>query len=195
MRYVATLGERQINIDIEDDGHLREVEVDGVRGRADWQPVGNATTEAGAPAHYALLLGVESFDVYVTRSAPGAPGTAPTFEVTLAGQTYQVRLEDERLHALAGMAGTTHEHGDAGIAAPMPGLVTHVIVAAGQRVERGQTVIVLEAMKMENDLAAPRTGVIRQLTVSRGDTVNQGQVLAVVGDAPGDAPAPDEQDE
>ncbi len=195
MRYVAILGERQITIDLEDDGHLREVEVDGVRGRADWQPVGNAARQAGTPGHYALLLGVESFVVYVTRTAAGAAGTAPTFEVTLAGQTYQVQLEDERLHALAGVAGTTHEHGDAPITAPMPGLVTHVIVAAGQRVERGQTVIVLEAMKMENDLAAPRTGVIRQLTVSRGDTVNQGQVLAVVGDAPSDARATDEEDE
>jgi biotin carboxyl carrier protein len=194
MRYVATIGERQITVDVADNGHLREIVVDGIAGQADWRPVGDVARQPGGAAHYTLLLGTQSFDVYVTRNAPMALGAAPTFAVTLAGQTYDVRLEDERLHALAGMAGTTHEHGEAAITAPMPGLVSQVVAAVGQPVERGQTVIVLEAMKMENDLGAPRAGVVRQLSVAKGDTVTQGQVLAIIGDADG-AGATEDEDE
>lgn len=195
MRYVGTIGERQVTVDVEEDGHLREVAVDGVRERADWQPVGLASWQAGGVGHFTLLLGAQSFEVHVVRRAPAELGAAPTYEVTLAGVTHEVRLEDERLHALAAVAGTTHEHGEVAITAPMPGLVTQVVVAAGERVERGQTVIVLEAMKMENDLGAPRTGVVHRLNVAKGDTVNQGQVLAVVGDAPGETAPPDDPDE
>jgi biotin carboxyl carrier protein len=194
MRYVATIGERQIIVDVEENGHLRAVTVDGIVGHADWQPVGVSGGPPGGAAHFALLLGTLSYDVYVARNTPATLGAAPTFEVTLAGQTVDVRLEDERLHALAGMAGTPHERGEAAIAAPMPGLVSQVVVDVGQRVERGQTVIVLEAMKMENDLGAPRAGVVRQVHVAKGDTVTQGQVLAVVGDADG-AVAADDEDE
>jgi biotin carboxyl carrier protein len=195
MRYIATIGERQITVDVEENGHLRAVVVDGVPGRADWQPVVDVARQPGVAAHYALLFGTQSFDVFVARNAPSLIGAAPTFEVTLAGRTFDVRLEDERLHALAGMASAAHEHGEAAISAPMPGLVSQVVVAVGQRVERGQTVIVLEAMKMENDLGAPRAGVVHKLNVAKGDTVTQGQVLAVVGEAAGAADATGDEEE
>jgi biotin carboxyl carrier protein len=194
MRYIATIGARQITVEVEDNGHLRAVAVDGVPGKADWQPVGDTVWQTGAATHFALLLGSRSFDVFVARTAPPALGAAPVFEVTLAGQTYTIRLEDERLHALAGVAGTLHERGEAAISAPMPGLVSQVLAEAGQRVERGQTVIVLEAMKMENDLGAPRAGVVHQLNVAVGETVAQGQVLAIIGDADGE-PDTDDEDE
>jgi glutaconyl-CoA decarboxylase len=195
MRYVGSIGDREVTVDVETNGHRREVVVDGVRGHADWQPLASAGRHTDGAGHYSLLFGTQSFDVHVARAAPSVLGAAPVFEVTLAGRTYVVRLEDERLHALAGMAGATHEHGEAAITAPMPGLVTRVVAAVGERVERGQTVIVLEAMKMENDLGAPRSGTIHLLTVSQGDTVDQGQVLAMVGDAPGDTTLTDDQDE
>lgn len=194
MRYIATIGARQITVDVEDNGHLRVVAVDGVAGKADWQPVGDTAGQTGAAAHYALLLGLRSYDVYVARNAPPALGAAPTFEVSLEGQAYTIRLEDERLHALADVAGSLHEHGDAAISAPMPGLVSQVLAEVGQRVERGQTVVVLEAMKMENDLGAPRAGVVRHLNIAIGETVAQGQVLAIIGDADG-TPNTDDEDE
>jgi biotin carboxyl carrier protein len=188
MRYVATIGERQVTVDVEEDGRIRQVSVDGVQGNVEWHAVGTTARQPGAASHYSLMVGTQSHDVYVSRGTPAAAGEAPTFDVSVAGVTFTVRLEDERLHALAGMAGTTHEHGEVTITAPMPGLVSQVVVGLGQLVERGQTVIILEAMKMENDLGAPRSGVVQQLNVARGDTVNQGQVLAVVGDPPSDVP-------
>jgi biotin carboxyl carrier protein len=62
----------------------------------------------------------------------------------------------------------------------MPGLVIGVPVEIGSNVTQGQTVVVLEAMKMENDLAAPRAGTIKEIKVSKGQTVNQGDVLVVI---------------
>jgi len=66
------------------------------------------------------------------------------------------------------------------VRAPMPGLVLGLPISAGSDVERGQTVVILEAMKMENDLAAPISGKIKEIRVNKGQTVNQGDVLVVV---------------
>ena len=64
--------------------------------------------------------------------------------------------------------------------APMPGLVVGIPLAVGTDVTRGQAVIVLEAMKMENDLPSPIAGTIKEVRVDRGQTVNQGDVLVVI---------------
>ena len=88
-------------------------------------------------------------------------------------------VEDEREKALAGSVKAAHT-GEARVYAPMPGLVLGVPVEMGASVTLGQTVVVLEAMKMENDLAAPRAGTIKEIKVSKGQTVNQGDVLVVI---------------
>ncbi|HJT68085.1 MAG TPA: biotin/lipoyl-containing protein [Pyrinomonadaceae bacterium] len=73
-----------------------------------------------------------------------------------------------------------HHHGAAQIVAPMPGKVVRVQVEAGATVEKGVGVVVVEAMKMQNELKAPRAGVVVSLNVKPGDTVNAGDVLAVL---------------
>jgi len=65
----------------------------------------------------------------------------------------------------------------------MPGLVLNITKAAGETVARGETVVVLEAMKMENDLSTPHAGTVKEVLVSKGQTVNQGDVLVVVAGA------------
>jgi biotin carboxyl carrier protein len=76
--------------------------------------------------------------------------------------------------------------------APMPGLVVNLPVALGDLVQRGQTVAVLEAMKMENDLTAPRSGVVKDIKVAKGQAVNQGQALLVIGEPGAGGKAPEE---
>jgi biotin carboxyl carrier protein len=73
-----------------------------------------------------------------------------------------------------------HHQGTAQIVAPMPGKVVRVHVAAGAKVEKGVGVVVVEAMKMQNEMKAPRAGVVVSLNVKPGDTVNAGDVLAVL---------------
>ncbi|MCZ7667956.1 MAG: biotin/lipoyl-binding protein [Chloroflexi bacterium] len=70
--------------------------------------------------------------------------------------------------------------GDGRIKAPIPGLITRVMVENGQAVEIGQPLLILEAMKMENEIRAPKTGVVKNLPVSEGQTVLREQVLAEV---------------
>jgi biotin carboxyl carrier protein len=68
----------------------------------------------------------------------------------------------------------------------MPGLVSNILALEGQEVARGQAIVVLEAMKMENDLTTPRAGVVKRVSVAKGQTVNQGDTLAIIGDLDGD---------
>lgn len=200
MRYIATVGEETYTIGLQDDGHQREVTLGDKHLLADWRPVGGATPPAGMldssqAGHYSLLIGPNSFDVYVQPvGATDEDGASRVFEVQVRGQLYRVRLADERTQALASLAGSAHLSGDVNIRAPMPGMVSNVLVGEGAEVQRGQAVIVLEAMKMENDLATPRNGIVKSLRVAKGQAVNQGDLLAVIGDTAGNTPA-DEDDE
>jgi biotin carboxyl carrier protein len=76
--------------------------------------------------------------------------------------------------------GALHGHGQVTIVAPMPGRVVRVLAAAGDQVEARQPVIVVEAMKMENELRAPRAGRIKEIVVAPGTSVDAGRVLAVI---------------
>lgn len=202
MRYVATMGERQHTVVLEENGHERHVELNGRELHVDWRTVGAgqsalAAAQEQVAEHFSVLAGDHSYEAYVRvvddpDAGEGSGGLS--FEVTIAGRPYVVRVRDERSQALARIAGGAHVAGDAAIRAPMPGLVSNVIAAEGDEVKRGQTIVVLEAMKMENDLTAPRAGIVKALRVTKGQTVNQGETLAIVGD-PGAAPEPDEDDE
>ena len=65
----------------------------------------------------------------------------------------------------------------------MPGIVVRILVDAGQRVDEGQELLVVEAMKMEHSILAPRAGTVTEITVSRGESISAGTLLAVVEDA------------
>jgi acetyl/propionyl-CoA carboxylase alpha subunit len=93
-------------------------------------------------------------------------------EVHLAWRGTVYRLELER-----GGARAASRHAAGGLEAPMPGKVTAVRVAPGQAVRKGEEVLVVEAMKMENALRAPRDGTVKSVAVKVGDMVNPGVVL------------------
>jgi biotin carboxyl carrier protein len=109
--------------------------------------------------------------------APG--GSAGEMLVTLGGRTATATLNGRRKGGYADTAG--HGHGDAVIAAPMPGRVVRVLVAAGDEVAARQPIVVVEAMKMENELRTPRAGRVKEIGVSPGAPVEAGRILAVIG--------------
>lgn len=132
-----------------------------------------ASVAPGGP--HSLLLDGESYEGYVQPVEDG-------YRIILNGQVFQVSVEEAaraRLHGLAG-GGGRHEGGVTNIPAPMPGLVVGVPVEVGQAVKRGETVVILQAMKMENELRAPRDGTIKEIHAQAGDTVAQGQVLVTL---------------
>ena len=191
MRYIASLGAQRFTISIDDTGPQRQMTLDGIEHAVDWLRIASG---AGTGAErYSLLINNHSYEVVVRRLEADDEG-GQRYELLIGGQPYEVRLEDERERALASLAGGAHESGDATVKAPMPGLVVSLPVAPGERVQRGQTVAVLEAMKMENDLGAPRAGIIKEIKVAQGQAVNQGQALVTIGD-PGAGAAPAENGE
>ncbi len=109
------------------------------------------------------------------------------YTITVNGVAYDVTVEENSSSApvkaaakpqsAAPKAQAPQDTGSVSIEAPMPGSILDVKVKAGDTVEAGSTLIILEAMKMENDIVAPSTGTIISVNVSKGDSVDAGQVL------------------
>lgn len=183
MSYSSSINEHVYRIDTGEPSQQREITIDGTTYKIDWRFIAPLTADAKGQVNtggrYSLLLGDKSHEVFARRlPTPGEDGSQ-TYEIHFAGQRFEVTVEDEREKALAGSVKHAHT-GEAKVYAPMPGLVIGVPVEMGASVAQGQTVVVLEAMKMENDLAAPRAGIIKEVKVSKGQTVNQGDVLVVI---------------
>ena len=100
--------------------------------------------------------------------------------VVIGGRRYGFEVEDPRsLQGRRGTGGGTE--GPRSVKAPMPGRVVRVLVEAGEEVEEGQGVVVIEAMKMQNELKSPKAGRVVRVGAVVGETVGSGDVLVVVG--------------
>ncbi len=165
MKYVATIGDREYLIEITDDQH---VVVDGVKYEVDFESV------SGQPVH-SLLVDDKSYEAYVHPSDEG-------WQVLLHGTLYELQVEDERERRLrASMGGGPADYGEFHLKSPMPGLVVAVPVEEGQEVEKGDVLVILESMKMQNELRSPRDGRVARVRVKAGDNVEQkGTLLSVV---------------
>jgi 3-methylcrotonyl-CoA carboxylase alpha subunit len=106
-------------------------------------------------------------------------------EVTATGKRCDVRLGTLDFVLYREPAGRRRSDGAhaGGLEAPMPGVITRVMVAAGDRVTRGQPLVALEAMKMEHVIRAPRDGMVVSVSATRGDMVNGGVALIELGEA------------
>jgi biotin carboxyl carrier protein len=182
MRFIATVAGVRHVVEVDANGSDRRITLDGRELAVNWRSIGPRHPQGNLADHYGLLIGQRSYDAYV-RALDTTDETAPSLDVIVDGRSYAVAVQDARVEAVAGIAGGAHAAGEATLRAPMPGLVRNVLVAAGDEVERGQIVVVLEAMKMENDLAAPRAGAVKAVGVATGQTVNQGDVLVTIGDS------------
>jgi biotin carboxyl carrier protein len=104
-------------------------------------------------------------------------GNAPEFGVVSADKRFHVQVENERTRALAGSSGKTKGVADKLITSPMPGRVLKVLVAEGDEIQAGKPLVVVEAMKMENELAATHDGKIKKVYVTAGTAVEGGAKL------------------
>jgi len=164
MKYVATVNDKTYEIEINGEG---EITVDGKRLSVDFKSVAEQSV-------YSLLLDGNSYEAYVY---PGDTG----IEVLMRGTRYQVHAEDERqIRLRQSSTGAASEKGEFFLKAPMPGLVVAVPVAEDQDVTAGDNLVILESMKMQNELKAPRDGKITRIRVAAGDNVDQNQVLLIL---------------
>lgn len=100
-------------------------------------------------------------------------------EVSLHGVSYPIKLTDPK-RLRSAQTGAQHDKGAAQIVAPMPGKVVRMLVEAGAQVEAGAGILVVEAMKMQNEMKAPKAGQVVSIHAQTGSTVNAGDVLAVI---------------
>ncbi len=100
-------------------------------------------------------------------------------EVSLRGVSYPIKLTDPK-RLRSAQTGAQHDKGAAQIVAPMPGKVVRVLVDAGAEVAAGAGILVVEAMKMQNEMKAPKAGQVISIHAQEGSTVNAGDVLAVI---------------
>ncbi|TAH49725.1 MAG: biotin/lipoyl-binding protein [Chloroflexota bacterium] len=164
MHYTCIVGERTYEIR---PGANQAVEVNGEPHRADFQ-----TIDGGAL--YSLLLDNHSWQVLVERNGD-------EYRVSIDGDLYVVSVQDERTRKIQkALNRAAKDAGEFILKAPMPGLVRGVTVQTGQEVQKGQGLVILEAMKMENELRAPRVGVVRDIRVKPGDAVELGQALVIL---------------
>ncbi len=164
MNYIATVDGQTYRVDLDAEGAVR---LDGVQVEVDLQSIDGGF-------HYSLLLGAASHEVFVERCED-------VCLVTLGGQRYRVQVEDERARRTGEQRVAVEEVGEAEVVSPMPGVVVAVLVETGQEVRTGEGLLILEAMKMENEIRAPRTGVVEAVHVSAGERVSQDDVLIRIG--------------
>ena len=115
---------------------------------------------------------------------PAGPSRLRTIEVVVDGWRFELEVEDSARAALRARASRARVHGSRSgpleVRAMIPGRVAGVAVAAGDTVTAGQTLVVVEAMKMQNELRSPRDGVVERISVGVGETIDLGDLLVVL---------------
>jgi len=165
MKYISTINGEKYEIDIDQDD---QITVNDETYGVDVEFL----AESGV---LSLLLDNQSLEAIVEQRGD-------SWEVLIHGELYTVMVQDERAFRLAKERGASFESsGDAVIKSPMPGLIIDVMVKEGQRVEKGAKVVVLESMKMENELRAPKDGVVTHISTEAGASVEKGQALVTIG--------------
>ena len=170
MKYYVTIEDRVVEIEIEDTPTGSTATIEGRTYRLDLRPT-------SGDALFSLLVEHASHEVLVEDADGG-------MEILVGGELFHTLVQDEWERRLANIQRkTTVETGLTVVRAPMPGQVVRTEVEVGAVVKRGQGLVILSAMKMENEIRSPREGKVTALHVSQGDKVEQGAPLVTIGPA------------
>jgi biotin carboxyl carrier protein len=163
--YRLTIGESAHDVAVDErDGHF-VLTIDG--------ETVEAAFVAGGVGPASLLIGAESFEVAAEEEEDG-------FEVQVGHEVFDVAVErlihGHTVSEQAGVAGNQPTQ----VKAPLTGSIVDVVVAEGDAVSKGQVVVIIESMKMNNELRAPRDGVVAQVHVAKGDRVERNTPLVTI---------------
>ncbi|MFZ0638659.1 MAG: biotin/lipoyl-containing protein [Candidatus Acidiferrales bacterium] len=165
-----------MNFRLKIEGRTRAVKINSIASRIEFSLDGQgvaADVVDVEPNVFSVLLGGEAFEVRVEQNARGA-------RIQIDGREYLAELDDPRQWR-RGVVGTLDAEGRQSVLAPMPGKVVRVLVESGSTVEAGQGLLVVEAMKMQNEIKSPKAGKVERFNVSEGQAVNAGEILAIIG--------------
>lgn len=165
MSYLATIGGREVKVEVREIGVNRyQVILDGKEHVVDAQQV--------QPGLWSILRDFRSFEVDLHRREE-------EYEALIDGDCYRLEIASEQRRALA-RSGGKGAAGKAMVTSPMPGKVVKILVAVGEEVKAEQGVIVVEAMKMENELKTSVAGKVKEIFVEEGEVVEAGARLVYV---------------
>jgi len=161
MRYFVTIGERTLQVDMGPEGIL----VDGQKTSAD-------LVEMDGTDVHSLLLNQRSHRILATKDG------AEEWILHLSGRHLRAQVVDERTRTIREMAASREgPKGPKALKAPMPGMVVKIEVQQGEDIRRGQGLVIVEAMKMENELKSEGDGRVSRILVEAGQAVEKDQVL------------------
>lgn len=163
MKYITTINDKQFEIEIGNDGRVL---VNGEPREVDFLPL--------EPSLYSIIMNNQSLQVVVGEDDG-------VYDVMMRGRRYEGKVLDERAQLMLMRGGLGEsDSGEITIRSPMPGLVVAIPVTEGDAVVKGQTVIILESMKMQNELKSPRDGVVQRISVAPGESVEQKKILITI---------------
>lgn len=163
VKYFARIGNNEYEVEISDS----QVLLDG-------EPVHVDIVRSGVPELYSVLFGGKSYEMLITSDRFN-------YTVSIRSEQFQVQVQDERARRLnQARKLPSLPEGELAITAPIPGLVVKVLINVGDPVEEGQPLVILEAMKMENEIRSMRAGVVRSILATPSQRVEQNAVLVVL---------------
>jgi biotin carboxyl carrier protein len=163
MKYITTINGKKFEVEIRSDN---TVWVDGKPRSVDFLSLG--------PTLFSVIMDNAQHEVVVENREDAV-------EVLMKGRLYTGTVLDERAQLMRSRrGGDANDSGEVTVRAPMPGLIVAVLVSEGEHVKAGQTLVILESMKMQNELKAPRAGTVQRVSVQAGTTVEQRKVLVTL---------------
>jgi biotin carboxyl carrier protein len=164
MKYLTTINGTTFDIEIQNDGTLL---VNGEKRAVDFLSFGDE-------ALYSIIMDTVSHELLIDERDG-------EYEILMRGKLYTGTVLDERAQLVASRGSSKMvDSGEISIRAPMPGLIVAVPVQEGQEVKAGQTVVILESMKMQNELKSPRDGIVQRISVESGQSVEQNKLLITI---------------
>jgi biotin carboxyl carrier protein len=167
VKYKVDIADESVELEVRHSGDATDVVIGDRVLTADLVRI------AGSPV-YSLVLDCKSYEISVHRRNG-------RFELVIGGESYDAHVLDERAMRIAEATGDVgaQQSGET-VLSPMPGIVVGIAVAVGDAVTPGQSVVTLEAMKMENELKSAVEGVVKEVKVEVGQGVAQGEPLVVI---------------
>ncbi|NOY78530.1 MAG: biotin/lipoyl-binding protein [Calditrichaeota bacterium] len=164
MKYFVTIEDKEYEFDLNGNHDRPTLILENQPIPVDFKKIGDSSV-------YSLLLDGQSYEVWVQPQNG-------TFQIGIEGASYLAKVEDERKRLLKQLTHSDAKaEGVVPIHAPMPGLVVRISVEKGTSVEKGQGLMVIEAMKMENEIKAPVAGVIQSIGVKQGEAIDKNALL------------------
>jgi biotin carboxyl carrier protein len=170
VKYIACIDDKQHEIEIDLEDGLYAVKLDGRKYDVDAKKLPWSSV-------YSMLIAGKSYEADVRRDGD-------VVGVFIQGEMYSISLREELWARISAAAAAGPKAGTHELKAPMPGLVVEVRVKTGQKVGKGEPLVVVEAMKMQNEICAPEAGTVKSIGVKEQDVVNPARVLVVVESKP-----------